>query len=122
MNLAGRTREQLDTLLADKSRSELIDLIDSLVTVEILLKPADIAARSCVNKRAILRDIRDGKFGDYYLSSRELNRRSGKRRESVAPQFPRAGKECETLMTISNCPKIPIDAVPAPKKDCAKFL
>ena len=66
MNLAGKTRDQLDTLLVHKSRSELIDLIHSLVTVEILLKPADIAARSCVNKRAILRDIRDGKFGDYY--------------------------------------------------------
>ena len=66
MNLAGKTRDQLDTLLVHKSRSELIDLIHSLVTVEILLKPADIAARSCVNKRAVLRDIRDGKFGDYF--------------------------------------------------------
>ena len=53
-------------MLAHKSRSELIDLIHSLVTVEILLKPAEIAARSCINKRAVLRDIRDGKFGDYY--------------------------------------------------------
>ena len=66
MNLTGKTREQLDTMLAHKSRSELIDLIHSLVTVEILLKPAEIAARSCINKRAVLRDIRDGKFGDYY--------------------------------------------------------
>jgi hypothetical protein len=41
-------------------------LIYSLVTVEQLLKPAEIAARSCLNKRAVLRDIRDGKFGDYY--------------------------------------------------------
>jgi hypothetical protein len=44
----------------------LIDLIFSLVTVEQLLKPAEIAARSCLNKRAVLRDIRDGKFGAYY--------------------------------------------------------
>src|SRR5438874_9453154 len=66
MNLAGKTRDQLDTLLVHKSRSELIDLIHSLVTVEILLKPADIAARSCLNKRAVLRDIREGKFGPYY--------------------------------------------------------
>jgi hypothetical protein len=66
MNLRGKTREQLETALAHKSRSELIDLIHSLVTVEQLLKPAEIAARSCLNKRAILRDIRDGKFGDYY--------------------------------------------------------
>jgi hypothetical protein len=66
MNLRGKTREQLDTALAHKSRSELLDLIYSLVTVEQLLKPSEIAARSCLNKRAVLRDIRDGKFGDYF--------------------------------------------------------
>jgi len=66
MNLRGKTREQLGVTLRHKSRSELIDLIYSLVTVEQLLKPAEIAARSCLNKRAVLRDIRNGKFGDYY--------------------------------------------------------
>src|SRR5262245_39004282 len=66
MNLSGKTREQLGAALRHKSRSELIDLIHSLVSVEQLLKPAEIAARSCLNKRAVLRDIRDGKFGDYY--------------------------------------------------------
>ena len=66
MNLRGKTREQLEAALAHKSRSELIDLVHSLVTVEQLLKPSEIAARSCLNKRAVLRDIRDGKFGDYY--------------------------------------------------------
>ena len=66
MNLRGKTREQLEAALAQKSRSELIHLIHSLVTVEPLLKPSEIAARSCLNKRAVLRDIRDGKFGDYY--------------------------------------------------------
>jgi hypothetical protein len=66
MTLRGKTREQLEAALAHKSRSELIDLIHSLVTVEQLLKPAEIAARSCLNKRTVLRDIRDGKFGDYY--------------------------------------------------------
>ena len=66
MKLAGKTREQLETALAHKSRSELIDSVHSLATVEQLFKPAEIAARSCLNKRAVLRDIRDGKFGDYY--------------------------------------------------------
>jgi len=66
VKLAGKTREQLETALAHKSRSELIDLVHSLATVEQLFKPAEIAARSCLNKRAVLRDIRDGKFGDYY--------------------------------------------------------
>jgi hypothetical protein len=43
MNLRGKTREQLEAALAHKSRLELIDLIFSLVTVEQLLKPAEIA-------------------------------------------------------------------------------
>ena len=66
MNLCGKTREQIETALRGRSRAELLDVIYSLSTVEQLLKPATIAARSCVNKRAVLRDIRDGKFGDYY--------------------------------------------------------
>jgi hypothetical protein len=66
VNLRGKSRDQIEAVLAHKSRSDLIDLIYSLVTVEQLLKPAEIAARSCLNKRAVLRDIRDGKFGDYY--------------------------------------------------------
>jgi hypothetical protein len=66
MNLRGKSFEQVKAAVAHKSRRELIDLIYSLVTVEQLLKPAEIAARSCLNKRAVLRDIRDGKFGDYF--------------------------------------------------------
>ena len=66
MNLRGKTHEEIERQLAGRSRSELIDLIHSLVTVEILLKPAEIAARSCINKRAVLKDIRDGKFGPYF--------------------------------------------------------
>jgi hypothetical protein len=66
VNLRGKSRDQIEIALAHKSRSGLINLIYSLVTVEQLLKPAEIAARSCLNKRAVLRDIREGKFGDYY--------------------------------------------------------
>jgi hypothetical protein len=66
MNLRGKSYEQVTAAVAHKSRRELIDLIYSLVTVEQFLKPSEIAARSCLNKRAVLRDIRDGKFGDYY--------------------------------------------------------
>jgi hypothetical protein len=66
MNLRGKTREEIELKLANTPRSELIALIHSLVTVEQLLKPADIAARTCINKRAVLKDIRDGKFGDYF--------------------------------------------------------
>src|SRR5437868_547046 len=66
MDLRGKSKEQIEAILASKCRAELLNLIFSLVTVEQLLKPAEIAARSCLNKRAVLRDIRDGKFGDYY--------------------------------------------------------
>jgi len=66
MNLHGKTREQIQSMLAGRTRSELLDIIFSLTTVEQFFKPAEIAARSCLNKRAVLRDIRDGKFGDYY--------------------------------------------------------
>ena len=67
MNLRGRTREQIELLLANESRAELLDRIFSLVIVEPLFKPSEIAARSCVNERTVLRDIRDGKFGDYFV-------------------------------------------------------
>jgi hypothetical protein len=65
MNLAGKTREQIEVTLVNKTRADLLDLIYSLNSVEQLFKPAQIAARSCINKRAVLRDIRDGKFGPY---------------------------------------------------------
>ena len=66
-NSCGKTREQIESALAGKSRSELLDIIFSLTTVEQLFKPAEIAARSRLNKRAVLRDIRDGKFGPYFV-------------------------------------------------------
>ena len=66
MNLCGKTREQIEAVLAGKTRSELLDIIFLLSTVEQLFKPAEIAARSRLNKRAVLRDIREGKFGDYF--------------------------------------------------------
>jgi hypothetical protein len=64
--LLGKTREEIERAVASKSRADLIDVIYSMASIEPLLKPADIAARSCLNKRAVLRDIRAGKFGDYY--------------------------------------------------------
>jgi len=66
MKLHGKTREQIQAALVNKSRCELIDVIFSLATVEQWFKPSEIAARSCLNKRAVLKDIRDGKFGPYY--------------------------------------------------------
>jgi len=66
MHLAGKTREEIERALRNYSRAALVDVIFSLTTVEQLFKPSDIAARSCFNKRAVLKDIRDGKFGPYF--------------------------------------------------------
>src|SRR5438128_11515260 len=66
MNLKGKTREQIQQGLRNKSRSELLDIIFLLSTVEQLFKPSQIAARSCINKRCICREIRAGKLGRYY--------------------------------------------------------
>jgi hypothetical protein len=66
MQLGGKTRDEVVCALRHKSGAELLDMICSLATVEQLFKPSEIAARTHVNKRAVLRDVRDGKFGDYY--------------------------------------------------------
>jgi hypothetical protein len=66
MNLRGKKREQTDTALAHKSRSELLDLIYTLVSLEQLVKPSQIAAATCLNKRSVLRAIRNGELGDYF--------------------------------------------------------
>ena len=66
MHLAGKTREEIERALRNYSRAALVDVIFSLTTVEQFFKPSEIAARSCINKRAVLKDIRDGKFGPYF--------------------------------------------------------
>jgi Mg2+/Co2+ transporter CorC len=65
-NLAGKSRQDLEVLLRNSSREELLDIIESLASVEQLLKPAEIAARSCMNKRRILAAIRRGELGPYF--------------------------------------------------------
>ena len=71
MNLSGKTREQIAQALAGKTRSELIDVIYSLSTVEQHYKPAEIAARSAMKKRTVLADIHSGKFGGEYYKRAE---------------------------------------------------
>lgn len=63
--LSGKSREQIDAVLKELTRSELLDLVASHVAVEQMLKPSEIAARCRINKRAVLREIREGKFGPY---------------------------------------------------------
>ncbi len=65
MNLAGKNRDEIAVQVRHCSRSELVDLVASHVAVEQMLKPSEIAARCRINKRAVLREIREGKFGPY---------------------------------------------------------
>ncbi len=69
-NLTGKTREQIERALERKTRSELIDLIFSLSTVEQHFTPAEIAQRSGMTKRTVLADIHAGRFnGEYFKRS-----------------------------------------------------
>ena len=63
MNLAGKSFTEIDRFLAGKTRSELIEIIASLATVEQHFKPSEIASRSGMTKRTILADIHAGRFG-----------------------------------------------------------
>jgi hypothetical protein len=86
MNLRGKSYEQVKAAVAHKSRRELVDLIYSLVTVEQLLKPAEIAARSCRISELPLRDIRDGKF-TIISSALKTRSRFRQRRQRMANRF-----------------------------------
>ncbi len=64
MQLTSKTRAEIDALLRERSRGELVDLIFSLVTFERLLTAREIADASHVAKRDILADMRAGRFVD----------------------------------------------------------
>ena len=66
----GKTREQIERALEGKTRSELIDLIFSISTVEQHFTAAEIAQRSGMTKRTVLNDIHAGRFnGEYFKRS-----------------------------------------------------
>jgi hypothetical protein len=62
-SLCGKTREQIEHELRDKSRAELIEIIWSLSTVEELFTPAELASREKRSRREVLRDLKAGKYG-----------------------------------------------------------
>lgn len=64
MKLSGKTRAEIDALLRDRSRDELIGLIFSLVTFEKLLTAREIAEASRKSKRDVLEAMRAGRFAD----------------------------------------------------------
>src|SRR5689334_17338684 len=65
MHLTGKTRGQLEALLGDKSKSELIDLVHSLVSLEPHLRPSEVARRAGLNKRFVLKALRTGDLSPY---------------------------------------------------------
>lgn len=71
MTLHGKSREDVEAALAGYSRAALLDLIFSLVEVEQLFKPAEIAERSAMDKRTVLRDIHAGLFGGEFFKRAE---------------------------------------------------
>jgi hypothetical protein len=71
MTLSGKSREEIERALVGKTRSELIDLIVSMATVEQHYRPSEIAARSAMAKATVLADIHAGRFGGEYYKRAE---------------------------------------------------
>src|SRR5215831_18289271 len=70
MNVSAKSRDEIEQALARKTRTELIDIIVSLVEVEQHFTPSQIASRSGMTKRTVLADIHAGRFGgEYYKRS-----------------------------------------------------
>jgi len=71
MNLAGKSREEIERVLSKRTRAELIDLIFSISTVEQHFTAGEIAKRSAMTKRTILADVHSGRFNhEYFKRSR----------------------------------------------------
>jgi hypothetical protein len=64
MRLTGKTRAEIDALLGDRSRDELVGLIFSLVSFDRLLTAREIAEASHVAKRDVISEMRAGRFVD----------------------------------------------------------
>jgi len=62
--LTGKTYDEISAALAQASRDDLVRLVFSLVTLEKLLTPAQIARESQVPRRDVLADMRAGRFTD----------------------------------------------------------
>lgn len=70
VNLSGKTPDQIAHALRNHSRSELIDVIHSLVTVEQLLKPRQVALLEHRDVRDVIKDMKAGVYnGGYYAFS-----------------------------------------------------
>ncbi len=66
ISLSGKSPDQIRAALKDARRDDLVDAITRMAALEPLYKPSEIAALSKINRRAVLEDIKSGKFGDYY--------------------------------------------------------
>jgi hypothetical protein len=62
MNLVGKSREEIESEVKNKSRGELIDKIYELASFEPMFKPQTIAERRQMTKRSVLQAIRTGRL------------------------------------------------------------
>ena len=74
MRLLGKTRQDLELLLAHKSRAELLDIICLLSSVEQLFKPSEIAARIRLISARLCVIFATGNLGTITVGLRILSR------------------------------------------------
>ena len=67
MNLSGKRPGHIEKALVGKTRADLVRIIVHLASLEQHYTAAQIAARSGISKRTVLRDIHAGKFnGEFF--------------------------------------------------------
>ena len=62
MSLVGLTKEQIQKALANKDRGELIQIIASMATCELMYSPKEVARRRGMSKHTILKLIKEGRL------------------------------------------------------------
>jgi hypothetical protein len=84
MRLAGKSLAELETLLSDKPRAELVRLIHRLTNFEQLLTARQVAEATQCRKRDVLADMIAGRFVDPILGRGFFRRSANSVRVSAA--------------------------------------
>ena len=66
LNLTGKTREEIAKTLKDVPRSELIEMVVSMATLEPWFKPSEIARARRTPVRTVREALKAGKLGGGY--------------------------------------------------------
>jgi len=64
LRLNGKTRDEIEAALTEKTRAQLLDLIHELATFDRLLTAGQVAACTRKNKREVLAAMKAGRFVD----------------------------------------------------------